>query len=340
MSKGNLFLGFARGKVGDVVFARQNGEQITRARNRAPKNPQTPLQLLQRVILKSSSSAFSLMQEICNHSFQGVDGVTMNQARFNSLNIEAMRRQCSDLINQSDPREITVSTLSNFSERGLSLPVMRPYHVSEGSLGSLSYDWGDGAFTLYGPNPLPGTGEVDPLGLSYSDVCNCLGITPGDQLTFMVLGADDRSAQDALNGCFTAVDYARVIMLPNSGEVNDGFVNVNGELLDPNPRNSGTVQFNLSVNEDRYLRMKFNLPSLPLAASRVNSQAAGAVILSRQSGGVWQRSTQQLALRPYNTGAGVVDPLSWEYDVWFLGDAVLSYMSQANSSLYLNQAEG
>ena len=28
MSKGNLFLGFGRGKVGDVVFSRLNGEQV------------------------------------------------------------------------------------------------------------------------------------------------------------------------------------------------------------------------------------------------------------------------------------------------------------------------
>lgn len=338
MSKGNLFLGFARGKVGDVVFARQNGEQITRARNRAPKNPQTPLQLLQRVILKSSSSAFSLMQEICNHSFQGVDGVTMNQARFNRLNIEAMRRQCSNLINQSDPRAIIESTLSNFSARNLSLPVMRPYFVSEGSLGSLSYGWGDGVFTLFCPNPFPGTEEVNPADVTYRQVCECLGISQGDQLTFMILGADDRSGQDALNGCFTAVDYARVIMDPVS-DMGEYFVDANGNVNDPNPRNSGTVQFNMSVTAERYLRIKFNLPSLPMAASRVNSQAACAVILSRQSGGVWQRSSQQLALRP-NSGAGVVDPLTWEYDVWFLGDAVLSYMNQANSSLYLNQAEG
>lgn len=340
MSKGNLFLGFARGKVGDVVFARQNGEQITRARNRSPKNPQTPLQLLQRVILKSSSSAFSLMQEICNHSFQGVDGVTMNQARFNRLNIEAMRRQCSNLINQSDPRAIIESTLSNFSARNLSLPVMRPYFVSEGSLGSLSYFWGtDGSFTLACPNAIPGTGEVDVNNLTYADVCSALGISRGDQLTFMCLGADDRSDEDALNGCFTAVDFARVIMEPSDG----GFDSVefvdNNQVVNPNPRNSGDIILALSVTADRYLRINFGVPSIPQTASRVNSCAACAVILSRQSGGVWQRSSQQLALRP-NSGTGVVDPLTWEYDVWFLGDAVLSYMDQANSSLYLNQAEG
>ena len=48
MSKGNVLLGYARGKVGDVVFSRRNGEQITSARNRNPRNPRTPRQMFQR----------------------------------------------------------------------------------------------------------------------------------------------------------------------------------------------------------------------------------------------------------------------------------------------------
>lgn len=49
MSKGNMFLGYARGKVGSLVFARRKGEQITRARNFAPANPRTTAQMSQRM---------------------------------------------------------------------------------------------------------------------------------------------------------------------------------------------------------------------------------------------------------------------------------------------------
>lgn len=49
MAKGNLFLGYGRGKVGSLVFSRRKGEQITRARNTAPANPRTNAQMAQRM---------------------------------------------------------------------------------------------------------------------------------------------------------------------------------------------------------------------------------------------------------------------------------------------------
>lgn len=49
MAKGNLLLGYGRGKVGSLVFSRRKGEQIVRARNTAPANPRTNAQLTQRM---------------------------------------------------------------------------------------------------------------------------------------------------------------------------------------------------------------------------------------------------------------------------------------------------
>lgn len=51
MSKGNVLLGMSRGKLGDLVLTRGAGEQIARARNRHPKNPQTTKQMAQRAAL-------------------------------------------------------------------------------------------------------------------------------------------------------------------------------------------------------------------------------------------------------------------------------------------------
>ena len=48
MAKGNLFLGMGRGSVGDVTFYRADGQQLSRARNRKPRNPKTNAQLIQR----------------------------------------------------------------------------------------------------------------------------------------------------------------------------------------------------------------------------------------------------------------------------------------------------
>lgn len=48
MAKGNMLMGYSRGSVGDVTFARIKGQQIARARNRNPKNPKTNKQSIQR----------------------------------------------------------------------------------------------------------------------------------------------------------------------------------------------------------------------------------------------------------------------------------------------------
>lgn len=48
MAKGNFLLGYARGSVGDVTFSRVKGQQVAHARNRAPANPNTIPQAMQR----------------------------------------------------------------------------------------------------------------------------------------------------------------------------------------------------------------------------------------------------------------------------------------------------
>lgn len=48
MAKGNFLLGYARGSVGDVTFSHVKGNQVAKARNRNPANPNTIPQAMQR----------------------------------------------------------------------------------------------------------------------------------------------------------------------------------------------------------------------------------------------------------------------------------------------------
>ena len=48
MAKGNFLLGYARGSVGDFTFSRVKGNQVAKARNRNPANPNTIPQAMQR----------------------------------------------------------------------------------------------------------------------------------------------------------------------------------------------------------------------------------------------------------------------------------------------------
>lgn len=57
--KGNLFLGYGRGSVGDVVYSRVGGQQVGRGRNRHPKNPRTNAQMMQRSLFASPVKFYS-----------------------------------------------------------------------------------------------------------------------------------------------------------------------------------------------------------------------------------------------------------------------------------------
>lgn len=59
MSKGNMLLGHARGKVGSLVFSRIKGQQTTRARNFNPANPRTASQMYQRALFSDAVKFFT-----------------------------------------------------------------------------------------------------------------------------------------------------------------------------------------------------------------------------------------------------------------------------------------
>lgn len=125
MAKGNMLQGMARGKVGDVVFSRLNGEQISRVRNRHPKNPSTNPQLFQRAIMATVMLAYSQGMEIFDHSFQGQAKGEACMRRFMSLNAKILRTGiANDLANNSSNIKVCV--------RGSKFTAPNAYQVSEG----------------------------------------------------------------------------------------------------------------------------------------------------------------------------------------------------------------
>lgn len=328
MAKNNLFLGNASGKIGDVVLYNARGQQIARKYNPSPHNPQSPTQLLQRVVMKTSSLGYSFMVAICDHSFQGSAPGTESQSRFTKLNIAQMRLQLADVINSGDPDEILGCTESNFSAADASLPEMMPFIVSDGSLPQMNVTFGgsggDAFGYLRGINALP----ANP---TYADVCDRLGLLAGDQLTFLFLSCDDteESSQSKFNG-FT---YARIILSPNDGDMTSAFFGTDpGTVNKPNPRNEGSIEVVLDNGA-----IKFNNGVMETSAESPNSLAAVAVIASRWSGSVWQRSRASLVLRPYS--GSDTWRLRWDHGEDYMSDAIASYQRDTGrSTRYLNQA--
>lgn len=130
MAKGNLFQGMARGKVGDVVFSRLDGQQISRVRNRKPANPKTPAQMYQRAIMATVLRAYAAGRDIFDHSFEGKKVGIGNQREFMSRNAVALRQALIYDLEVQPTSHIDVV----LNAPKTTYPVPNTYIVSQGTL--------------------------------------------------------------------------------------------------------------------------------------------------------------------------------------------------------------
>lgn len=129
MAKGNLFLGMGRGSVGDVTFYRADGQQLSRARNRKPRNPKSNAQLIQRAISATIVQAYKAGSIIFDHSFEGKSVPAGSQRAFLSTNMRKLREQVLREMNLDAGLQLS----SVVSPRAV-YPVPNAYRISEGSL--------------------------------------------------------------------------------------------------------------------------------------------------------------------------------------------------------------
>lgn len=72
MAKGNIILGYLRGSIGDITFFRAKGQQLSRARNRAPANPRTVAQMDQRAKMACAVKFFGQVgANFYKYAFEG-----------------------------------------------------------------------------------------------------------------------------------------------------------------------------------------------------------------------------------------------------------------------------
>lgn len=72
MAKGNIILGYLRGSIGDITFFRSKGQQLSRARNRAPANPRTVAQMDQRAKMACAVKFFTQVgANFFKYAFEG-----------------------------------------------------------------------------------------------------------------------------------------------------------------------------------------------------------------------------------------------------------------------------
>ena len=92
MSKGNIFVGSSRGRVGNLVLYTRMGSQITRAYQSSVKNPKTSGQMLQRA---KFSNAVKFYQKAVQHFFKfAYQDQKQTETAFNAFMRHNVDRAC------------------------------------------------------------------------------------------------------------------------------------------------------------------------------------------------------------------------------------------------------
>lgn len=307
MARGNLLLGKAKGKLGSVVFAQANGEQITRSKPESVKNPKTTGQNTQRAILATIAKVAALLTPIVDHSFANIKYGAVSVRYFRKINLGILR---NNVISLGD-------TNYNLTAKG-GLAVPNYLKVSEGNLPAFASSVDGAAMAFYmGSNTLSSEGNV-----TVSEFRQAYpGIQNGDQLTLVKMM---KSAGSLINGdAIFALGVDRIVFAPNA--FNDPEVNIitegniNTALLDLTKTTNTTMLS--AIDGGGGMGLGFN--------DENGDCYAAALILSRKVNGKWQRSTQFMKLRELK-------------DMADNAAAIASYGatdSVSTQNEYLNQAE-
>lgn len=202
-----MLLGLAKGKVGDLVFYRDGGEQRTRTRV-VPKNPRTPAQMRQRAKIANVSALYRTMASVLADSFTNRPS---NQSGYNVFASTA----------------IGLSPYMTKQQATAACVLPQPTIVSRGTLPTIEYadfgEAGDAATALYLSGEFTGTSTVAQVSAAF--IAQYPSIQQGDELTFVSLlfkaieGADvDADVYAAVPHIVNfKVDTASDVTLSNAG---------------------------------------------------------------------------------------------------------------------------
>lgn len=335
MASGNLFLGNATKSVGDVTMYVRNGKQVSRVRRRTVANPRTGLQLAQRCILKTVSTAYSILAPICCQSFQGKQSRSMNQARFQKVNLNMLRTKAAAAVDGEGMTEAGVyeNETGNFVGKQTLGAAVNPYVISEGVLQF------DNVYTLTPAGDFGFNSSTPIATMTYRQFIDEFGLQPGDQLTFCVLLSNtlDDGSQLEHSALISDFRYCRVILMPSDGDLSSTLFTASGNnftINKPNSRNEGTIEFypDGGTPQARIIIKSIDGIEWDPGIDTSVTLAAVGIILSRQTNAGWQYSNCKLKLNDYSVGdIGMVGLLP-------LNAAVASFESSQDSSKYLDQA--
>lgn len=208
-----MLLGYARGKVGSLVFTRRKGEQVTRAYNARPNNPKSPKQILQRMKIYGPTALYRLFAP--NFFKFAFDDQKVNETDYNVY----MRKNIAN----------SPWVDKNLATQYAVLPF--PARLSDGALASVQQFYGGYNSNAMTDTPAWGVGYNfgDSSTIDNGTVAEFTrnikrlypSLVDGDMITFVVVSGEGLSVEDGkvLYDGVTAPEfkYAQIVL----SETND-----------------------------------------------------------------------------------------------------------------------
>lgn len=165
-----MLLGLAAGKIGDLVFYRDGGEQRTRTRV-VPKNPRSQAQMAQRVRIANVSATYRMLKSVLADSFTGRPS---NQSGYNAFASGAI--------------EISPYLTREFALADVCIPA--PYVVARGTIAPVPFNI---VFDDPRSNLTLRVSGLEEAPITIGEVSNLLlqtypQLQQGDVLTFIGIG--------------------------------------------------------------------------------------------------------------------------------------------------------
>lgn len=301
MSKGNMLLGHARGKVGDLVFSRSNGQQVVRARAAVVKNPQTEAQMIQRIFLNTISQSYSNMVQIVDHSYEGVQKGQKTMEMFLGRNLKNLRTKVQQAVGTGS----LYSEIFEFSPIASNFFAVNDYEIAKGTLPEIQVSSAsdDAKMSMVAPEN------------TYKSILDHYGLNRGDQLTFVAIVSNGNGRR--------VFKFARVILDPvnadgTEADITSAFI-ANGTINLPNGRNEG--EFTTIEHADGKILFSF---------TPYYQHAAAVIVSRRRSDGEWLRSNATLTQNE--------DSAELTYSLQQALDMLQSGALDSINSQYLNNA--
>lgn len=223
MAKGNMLLGMARKKVGDLVFYRANGEQITRARNRNPRNPKSDKQSVQRMVLASASKLASILEPIVNHSWEHVQVGGTSVRYFQKKAMDFIRAAAAAQINGESSVPIAQFTIKGAPAAG----IVEGLPISSGSLSVIT------PVAAGDYENAPVVQGFASSGATIQEILGTSGFQPGDQMTIVGFYAGNTVAS-ASNGATNIAVNCRYARFTFKTELEAGSYDlIGGDTINP-----------------------------------------------------------------------------------------------------------